>query len=61
MLANGQLQLRCLGIAAASPALILPDCSPSVAGNTSAFCQLNLQALYYWLVAKVSDLYNALA
>ena len=26
MLANGQLQLRCLGIAAASPALTLPDC-----------------------------------
>jgi hypothetical protein len=54
-----QLLLHFLGLAAASPALTLPDFSLSVAGNAIAFCQLILQALYCWLVAKVSDLYIA--
>ncbi len=64
MLANGQLSVAATfsRYCSCKPCTIvsLPDCSLSVAGNTIAFCQLILQALYYRLVAKVSDLYNAL-
>ncbi len=63
MPANGQLLMLIavtFSTAAASPALNIPDCSLSVAGNTIASCQLILQALHYRLVAKVSGLYQAI-
>lgn len=59
MPANSQRCYVFVGIAAASPALTLPECSLSAAGNIFVFCQI-LQALCCRLVAKLSDLHKAI-